>query len=237
MTLNSFASPALERVLRDKLRADNPEALSSWLVTLSHGEAHKVGCLLGEKLLPQVDEDLFWRHFRYLSLWEPKAYLGTCLKAAVKRHSLGCLDLSHPVFLDYAHEVVHRGAVIDKAKTLSALLPLLQKPEEITLLLDAFQVRVAGERASLLLRCESLAACYCLFETLRCAEDDTPLLERCCRELARRGGRYSFNLASLVRSYFDLSSVGGTFSLQLEPYQLHRASLSYERFRQVMQSI
>lgn len=41
-------------------------------------------------------------------------------------------------------------------------------------------------------------------------------------------------MASLIREYFGLDEVKGTFSLRLRPYQLSHIETSYESFLDIM---
>jgi len=73
---------------------------------------------------------------------------------------------------------------------------------------------------------------YVLFHTLKYVEHDRSILIRTVYFLMKRGDDRSFNFASLLRSYFGLEEVKGTFSLKIEPYQLARLEGSYEAFSQ-----
>jgi hypothetical protein len=46
----------------------------------------------------------------------------------------------------------------------------------------------------------------------------------------KRGDGLSFNLASLIKAYFGLDELKGTFSLRLKPYELARIESSYKAF-------
>jgi hypothetical protein len=48
--------------------------------------------------------------------------------------------------------------------------------------------------------------------------------------LMKRGDALSFNLASLMKEYFGLEEMKGTFSLRLKPFELARLETSYRAF-------
>ena len=54
--------------------------------------------------------------------------------------------------------------------------------------------------------------------------------------VVRKGDRLSFNMAAIVRQYFDITSIPGTFSLNLPPYAQGRMERSPENFLKVLQS-
>ena len=76
---------------------------------------------------------------------------------------------------------------------------------------------------------------FLLFNSLHFIEHDTDRLIRIASYLIRLGDTLSFNLASLMKAYFGLVQVKGTFSLALEPYELSRIASSYGVFCQKMQ--
>ena len=53
-------------------------------------------------------------------------------------------------------------------------------------------------------------------------------------DLMRRGDALGFNLASLLKAYYGLDALKGTFSLNIQPYQLARLSADYRAFCQAM---
>ena len=52
--------------------------------------------------------------------------------------------------------------------------------------------------------------------------------------LMKNGDAMSFNLASLMKTYFALNELKGTFSLSLKPFELARIESSFEAFRNAM---
>ena len=77
-------------------------------------------------------------------------------------------------------------------------------------------------------------AYYVLFNVLRRAADNRQLLVAACQAIMRKNDDMSFNMASLLRSYFDLNEIKSTFSLQIEPYELSYIEQSYDNFMHVL---
>ena len=91
--------------------------------------------------------------------------------------------------------------------------------------------------AYFLLRTDGLPAAFVLLRTLRFEEHNRAFLLATARELIKRGDNLAFNLASLLRAYFDLSELRGTFSLTLQPYELSRLDTDFDVFRRVVTKV
>ena len=79
-----------------------------------------------------------------------------------------------------------------------------------------------------------LTAAFVLLRALRYEEADRELLLRVARFLLRRGDALSFNVASLMRLSFGLDELRGTFSLQLQPWQLDKMEQDWAYFSRQM---
>ena len=101
-------------------------------------------------------------------------------------------------------------------------------------LFQDFAITDAHRRTEFLLRTAGLVAAFVLLRTLRFEEHDRAYLVSVCRQVMKRGDNLSFNLASLLRAYFDLTEVRGTFSLTLQPFELSRLDTDFEVFSRVM---
>lgn len=227
----------LETQLRAALHSSDNTEFLAYLQTLSNADFRLAGNVLGERILMGLDGDDFWVMFSRLALCHPKAFLGTCLKAAGRKYEAGELSLQGAAFEQYASIVNEQHKDIDRRKTIQHLLPLLRVPQEIDRLFELFHVDSHKVRISYLLQCDRLSACYSLFLSARRLEHEKPWLARCCAELIRKNNRYAFNLASLLKSYFDLPSVSGVFSLNLHPFQLNYVDISYDNFCKILNSI
>ena len=99
---------------------------------------------------------------------------------------------------------------------------------------SSITIGISMSRERSLLTIPTLAAGYTLFRTLHYVDHDIPLLTRTALYLMRRGDALGFNLASLLKAYYGLESLKGTFSLTIQPYQLARLSADYKAFCQAM---
>lgn len=83
-------------------------------------------------------------------------------------------------------------------------------------------------------KCAPRRVHFLLLRALRYVEHDRALLIRTCYFLMKAGDALSFNMAALLRTYFALEEVRGTFSLSLKPYELARIEQSYDAFLQAV---
>ena len=180
-----------------------------------------------------MDEAEFWHFFLVLNVDNARAYLGTLLKATVARHKVQSLTFEGEDFGRFATET---ATDIDRRKALEALLPLLSAPEAVEHMLQRFllSLETPVTRALCLLRISSPATLFLLFRTLKEVDDDPNLIRRFAVELIRRGDKQAYNMACILRDYFDLEALPGTFSLQLAPYELSRLDTNFDYFVKIL---
>ncbi len=233
--------PIVYSRLRQIFAAEDWQGLMTYLDSLSNSHFRTAGYLIGERLLAEVDAKTFWTVVIRLIMWNPKAFTVTMAKAATKRLKEGALTLQDEGFRELARTLQAPERVIDREKLLLQWLPVMTKPEAIEELFEALGVSEPRRRVEFLLRTDSLAAGFVLLRTLRFEEYDREYLTSVCRQLMRRASTLShttghadglsFNLASLLRAYFDLDELRGTFSLALQPYELSRLDTDFDVFR------
>ena len=52
--------------------------------------------------------------------------------------------------------------------------------------------------------------------------------------LMKKEDSLAFNFVSLMKVYFDLPEIKGTFSLRLNPYEIGRAEASFDSFVKIL---
>ena len=237
MNKNLSHQSAIEEQLLFYLKEKQTKGMTDYLESLSNADFRTAGNILGEKIMAKLDEEDFWILFKELALYNPKAFLGTCLKAVKQKYMRGHFSLKSKAFASYSETVVKNDMKIDQQKAVKFLLPILKEPDDMRYLLDLFHIEDPSERIKYLIRNATLPSYYLLFESAKQLEHEKDTLCRFCMELIREGHRYSYNLVSLFKSYFDLPQINGTFSLNIKPYQLNYIDLSYEKFCKIMNSI
>lgn len=232
-------NPQLRSRLLAYVESGDAQGLCTCLSALSNMDFRTAGYLLAEDLLlrlPSVGEGrtaTFWQFFSTIVPSNSKAYLVTFLKAAAALYGRGELSLSDTRLADYAAQP--STTPVDRRKTLEHLLPCVRTAAEASMLLQQFAGGEAAARIPFLLKAGTPVCYYLLFHTLKTLDEDRELLRHCCLSLVRKGDRLSFNLACIIRHYFDVADLPATFSLQLRPYQLGRLDDSFESFMKILE--
>ena len=239
--------PIVYARLRQLFDGGDWEALIAYLDSLSNAHFRTAGYLIGERLLMDVSAATFWEVAIRLILWQPKAFTVTMAKAASQRLVAGTLSLSDAGFLKLAAALEGDSHLLDRQKLLMQWIPVVVEPQTMEHLFDLFHVNEPRRRVDFLLRADSLTAAFVMLRTLRFEEHDRNYLTAVCRQLIHRASMsngatghadsLSFNLASLLRTYFDLPDLRGTFSLTLHPYELTRLDTDFDTFRRIVTKV
>lgn len=199
----------------------------SFMEQMSHADFRRCSTILGEYPLWAAQLGLYWDAFIHIVPTNPKAYLGTFLKALAQilRHEpdFWRSDLFFGYLRNHANE-------IDRKKSAECLLPLIHDVEDAALLLRNCFPESAERMAILLVHTGTPQAYFLLFRYFRTIEDQPELIRKYCLALLRKGDSISFNMARIVQDYFALEHLPATFSLQLKPYEFGRLEENYEVF-------
>lgn len=239
--------PLLYQRLRQLFDAGEWDAVTGYLEGLTHSQFRTAGYIIGERLLTDVPSETFWTVMQHLILWNAKAFTVTLAKAAALRLQGETLSLEDKEFRILSQALRGDSHLIDRQKILMQWLPVIQQPAKMEMLFDAMDVTDSRKRIEFLLHTDTLPAAFVLLRTLRFEEHDQEYLTSVCRQLIRRASTLSqaqgkadslsFNLASLLRTYFDLPDLRGTFSLALESYELSRLDTDYDTFCRVITKV
>lgn len=226
-------NPVLLNKLLIQARQETPQALLSLLQSLSVSESRTAGYLLAERVLPTFEADRYWAFFLAIVPTHSRAYLGTFLKAAVKLYKEDRLPLNDEVLTLFAAQ----ASPIDVRKTLESLLGVSRTTAEVEMLIRIFCHSELESAAPHLLKTGTPQAYYVLFQLLKTVEAHPEILRHHAILLIRKGDTLSYNLASIIRQYFDLADLPGTFSLRMEPYELSRLEQGPEVFLKLLKGM
>ena len=204
--------------------------LTDVLDSLSHSQFRTAVYMIGERYAPGLPADAFWRLFTTLVKWNPKAFLVVMLKAFSERMGKGTAGIRDDGFSRLCGIMNE----VDRQKTIDFMLPFLTDDEEVRHLFRCLGLQEAGRWIPYLIRVNTLPCAFVLFSSLRYIEHERDYLVRIAYYLMKRGDGLSFNLASLMKAYFGLDELKGTFSLQLKPFELARLETSYKAFCEKM---
>ena len=208
------------------LQARDAEELVRLLDSFSRSEQRTAGYMLGERLLLDCPADLYWQITEALVRYNSKAYLITLMKTFLVRMERGTASLSDKPFAKLAATFND----IERQKVALLLLPALASPEQVEQLFRLMGIGKGREQMVYLVRIDTLPCLFLLLRSLRYIEQDRRELLQVARQLMKRGTGSSFNLASIIKVAFGLEELNGTFSLNLQPYQIARLEQSYEAF-------
>ncbi len=221
--------------------------LQAYLDSLSNSHFRTAGYMIGERLLVDVPPEDFWAVVQRLILWQPKAFTVTLAKAAAPRLKAGTLSIHDEGLRQLATALQADEHLLDREKLLLQWLPVVSKPAVMEELFRLFGLQEARRRVDFLLRTDTPVAAFVLLRTLRFEEHDRDYLTSVCRQLVRRAatlshsaGRadsLSFNLASLLRTFFDLPDIRGTFSLTIQPYEITRLDTDFDVFQRLITKV
>lgn len=217
-------NPLLRSKLMTLLRQADAEAMANFLSALSVSDFRTAGFLLSEEVLPTSEEQTFWTFFVAIVPLHPKAYLGTFLKACVSMYRRHRLSLSTEALQAFAASCTP----IDRKKILETLLPVMHTSDEVGLLIQLFCREETNVPLIYLIKAHTVQAYYQLF--LRLKKEETSTVRSCILSLMKMNDALSFNMASLMKRYFDIPNVPGSFSLQVNDYELSRMDQGYDAF-------
>ena len=245
--MNQHYNPIVYHRLQQLFEIADWEALVTYLDSLSHSQFRTAGYLIGERLLTNLSAESFWEVVKCLILWQPKAFTVMMAKAAAIRLQDGTLTIHDDGFVRLATALQGESHAIDRQKLLMQWLPYINEPTSIEELFSILGVDNPRRRTDFLLRTNTIAAAFVLLRTLRFEEHDREYLTSVCRQLIHRASTLShstghadslsFNLASLLCSYFDLPDIRGSFSLALHPYELSRLDTDFDTFRHLITKV
>ena len=205
------------------------DGLLDLLGSLSHAQFRTAVYMLGEKFALELEAEAFWRLFSVLLENNSKAFLIVMLKALAQRMEKGDVEIEDEGFVMLCSQMNE----VDRQKTIAFLLPYLKDDEQVRHLFRCFAME-SHEWIPYLIKVNTMPCAFVLFSSLRYIEHERDYLVRIAYYLMKRGDGLSFNLASLMKAYFGLEELKGTFSLQLKPFELARLETSYKAFCEKM---
>lgn len=221
-------NPAIAARLRILVGGRQWVSLTQYLDGLSNAHFRTAGIMLGEVFMPELDDADFWALAQVLVSYNAKAFLVTVMKSWAGVAASRSLNPIPAFFF------MLRGRDEDRRKTLQVLLPILNDYRLIEELLTAMDYRDVQLRINVFMRCLTPSTAFLLFKALCEVEDDRALLIRSTTYLMKQGDNLTFNLASLLRAFFGLEEVKGTFSLNLQPFQLSHLASDFNAFSKAL---
>ena len=114
---------------------------------------------------------------------------------------------------------------------------LVKEEKEFALIWKMFGVYEAEERIDFLMLGTTYVLYYEVFKECKRLQDSHDYLRKLCYVLIRKGDNLSFNLASIICTYFGINGVSAMFSLNIEPYKLNYIESSRHNFEKIITSL
>ena len=199
---------------------------------MTNAEFRRTEQIVREKVLPALSNSDYWNAFLHLLLYRRQAFLSSILAIhhLARTNQLDFSTAEPQAFIDWIHTNSSESVI----KLLRMGIPQLTTSQQIVSMIRWTDSPDSREVAAILTKETSAHAYHALFQFLKHEDDDMPLLRTSCTTLLRKGDDMSFNMASILRSYFDIKDINSTLSLHIEPYELSYIDQSFDNFMHVL---
>jgi hypothetical protein len=231
-----YSSIILERLMQFANKQRWTE-LITFLNGLSNSDFRTANYMIGEIIMPQMTQTDFWTLFDQLARYNSKAFVQTMLKAAAPMIHDNRLTLESEILDDLFQYWNQNDKFIDKHKFIMSILPVLNNPDDLTNLFNRLEITDTRLQLNYLVEFDNLPCQFLIFNNLKLLAHEPEVLRHYCVLLIKHGGDASFNLACLLKAYFDIKDVPGNFSLSIEPHELSYIDRSFETFSKVMRRV
>ncbi len=204
--------------------------LPSVLTRLTNSEFRRLQTLLREDLFQQLNNEEFWEAFRHFLDFRPQAFMA-CIHCIEHLADNGTLDFNN----DNVSAIANILDPAQRQKLAAIALPYLTTEKLVNQLFDNLKIDKPESRIAILIRENSPLAYYLLFSALKTLHDHHDKCLQCCRFIMKRQDDLSYNMASILRTYFGLTEIQGHLSLKVEQYELSFIESSFENFRFVLE--
>ncbi len=210
----------------------NWDSLYSRFDRMSNSEFRRVQQMVRVQILPHLSADLFWDAYLHLLVYRRQSFLSSIMAIHHLAHA-GQLTFDCPEALATS-SWLRANSPDSVVKVLRMAVPELASSEQIQACFQWLDFSDSREIASILVHETSAHAYHALFTMLKHDDGNMPLLRSVFVNLLRKGDDMSFNMASILRAYFDIKDINCTLSLQIEPYELSYIDQSADNFMHVL---
>ena len=207
------------------------DGLTQMLGNLSNMELRRMERVMREKVMPTLENDLFWNTLLHIILFKRAAFISN-VTALTHLAKDGTLDFAmESVRLLYEHlKATNEESLV---KMCNMMIPELKTEGQVMGMFEAFHVENEVTRLSVLLKAEHDLSYYLIFKTLKLIEDKV-VARKCCMVLIKRKDDRAFNVVCLIKAYFGLDDLPARFSLTIEQYELSHIDRDYDTFIHVL---
>lgn len=206
--------------------------LIRYLSQLSNMDFRRAEKIVRESILPSLEPSVYWIAMRELVLFRKAAFVTgvEAIASLAQRDDFSLHSDEAKLFADAVRQQLPEVVT----KIVNITLPLLKQESEIEQLFALFCIDSERDRLAYLIKVESPLAYYMVFKTLKVMPDNQELGRKCCIYIMKRNTDISFNMASILRAYFDLSDIKSQLSLKIDTYELNYIDRNYDTFLHVL---
>ncbi len=199
---------------------------------MTNTEFRRTEAVMRDQIMPSLANDDFWDAYMHLLIYRRQSFL-TCILSIGELAKTGELNF-HCSNAEKLVEWLNANSPESKPKIVRMAVPLLTSASQIKDVFRLFAFEDAKECAAILVKESTPYAYYVLLDILKHTPENRPLLTSVCVALIQKGDDLSFNMASILKSYFDLDNIKSNFSLHIEAYELSYIDKSYDNFVRVL---
>ncbi len=206
--------------------------LIRYLSQLSNMDFRRAEKIVRESILPSLEPSVYWIAMRELVLFRKAAFVTgvEAIASLAQRDDFSLHSGEARLFADAVRQQLPEVVT----KIVNITLPLLKQESEIEQLFALFSIDSERDRLAYLIKVESPLAYYMVFKTLKVMPDNQELGRKCCIYIMKRNTDISFNMASILRAYFDLADIKSQLSLKIDTYELNYIDRNYDTFLHVL---
>lgn len=182
-------------------------------------------------VLMSLPNDRFWKAYLHLLMYRHQSFLAGILAIGhlARKDELDFCDDNALQLARWLNEN-HPEAI---QKVVRMAVPLLTTESQYDGLLNLFGCASEIFCVSAFLHLDSALAYYMLFKSLKRVEDIV-LVRKCIVILVQKHNDLSYNMASILSTYFGVDMPTMTFSLHVEPYELSYLEQSFTNFNHML---
>ncbi len=214
------------------IKKEDWDALNQLFLSMTNAEFRRIEIIMKDQVLPSLSNHDYWKTYLHLLMYRRQAFLACILsiERLAKKNELNFdCEPAKNVFL-----WLKENSPESVLKVVRMAVPLLTSEPQIVGFFRLFEINDEVDCVAILLKESTSFSYYALFDVLKRVADNRDLLCTAYFLIMKKNDDMSFNMASIIRSYFDLNEIKSTFSLHIEPYELSYIEQSYENFVHVL---
>lgn len=208
------------------------DALRKLFSRMTNMEFRKTEGIMRNDILPGLANDDFWEALFHLVAYRHQAFI-TCILAVKHLVDDGTLSFDNRWIEELVMFLKQKSpGALQKLMTMA--IPILETESQIDKMFCAFGFENERNRIAALINVTTPLAYYMLFKILKHLADNRELVRKCCVFILKKNDELSYNMASIIREYFDITDIRSRFSLAVAPYELSFIDSSYDNFKYVV---